>query len=133
MFFDFFGFFLDFLSQLRDMYLQKRVKTTFQSVILAGVYDVKNLKSKIREEEKGNRLNSPWNVAVDLKTDMSFGIEDIKEMLSEYEGEHKTGMDISKIATLIYDYTSGYPFLVSRICKIMDEELTNQKNGMQKG
>ena len=125
--------FLDFLSQLRDMYLQKRVKTTFQSVILAGVYDVKNLKSKIRGEEKGNRLNSPWNVAVDLKTDMSFGIEDIKEMLSEYEGEHKTGMDISKIATLIYDYTSGYPFLVSRICKIMDEELGEQANWTDAG
>ena len=124
--------FLDFLSQLRNMYLEKRVKTTFQSVILAGVYDVKNLKSKIRTEES-NKLNSPWNIAVDLKSDMSFGIEDIKEMLSEYEGEHKTGMDISKIATLIYDYTSGYPFLVSRICKIMDEELTNQEKWNAEG
>lgn len=124
--------FLDFLSQLRNMYLEKRVKTTFQSVILAGVYDVKNLKSKIRTEE-GNKLNSPWNIAVDLKSDMSFGIEDIKEMLSEYESEHRTGMDITKIAVLIYDYTSGYPFLVSRICKIMDEELTNQEKWNAEG
>lgn len=59
---------------------------------------------------------------MDLKTDMSFGIEDIKEMLSEYEREYQTGMDISEVATLIYDYTSGYPFLVSRICKIVDDE-----------
>lgn len=114
--------FLDFLSQLRDMYNTRRIKPTFQSVILAGVYDIKNLKSKIRTDEE-SRLNSPWNIAVDLKADMSFDVADIAQMLSEYEADHQTGMDIQSIASLIYDYTSGYPFLVSRICKIMDEEL----------
>ena len=32
-------------------------------------------------------------------------------------------MNIRLIAGLIYDYTSGYPFLVSRLCKIMDEKI----------
>lgn len=32
-------------------------------------------------------------------------------------------MDVNEIAGLIYDYTSGYPFLVSRLCKIIDEKI----------
>ena len=47
--------FLDFLALLRSLYLKReknpRAKT-FQSVILAGVTDVKHLKGKIREEIK---------------------------------------------------------------------------------
>lgn len=32
-------------------------------------------------------------------------------------------MDTVEMASVIYDYTSGYPYLVSRICKLMDERL----------
>ena len=56
--------FLDFLGKLRSNYL-KRQRTpkykTFHSVILAGVNDVKHLKSKIRPDEDGKE-NSPWNI-----------------------------------------------------------------------
>jgi hypothetical protein len=44
-------------------------------------------------------------------------------MLTEYESDNATGMDIPAIAAEIYAYTSGYPFLVSRICKHIDEKL----------
>ena len=37
--------------------------------------------------------------------------------------DYHTGMDIKKISELLYDYTSGYPFLVSRLCKLMDEKI----------
>lgn len=32
-------------------------------------------------------------------------------------------MDIRAVAEEIYQYTSGYPYLVSALCKIMDEKL----------
>ena len=35
--------FLDFLTQIRGYYLQRDIRATFQSVILASVYDIKNL------------------------------------------------------------------------------------------
>lgn len=116
--------FIDFLSQLRNYYLQRERKgtETFYSVILAGVYDVKNLKGKLRNEEE-SRTNSPWNIAVNFDLDMSFSKDEIAGMLNEYERDLKTGMDVEKMAELIYDETSGYPFLVCRLCKIMDEEL----------
>lgn len=114
--------FLDFLAQLRAQYIRRFQQPAFQSVILAGVYDVKNLKRKLRPEEE-HKYNSPWNIAADFKIDMSFGAEEIAEMLQEYESDHHTGMDIEVTAEWIYSYTSGYPFLVSRICQLIDEEI----------
>ena len=121
--------FLDFLAQLRSLYL-KREKgknvNTFQSVILAGVTDVKHLKAKIRPEDD-IRFNSPWNIAADFNIDMSLSEAGIKGMLDEYEADHHTGMDTSVIAKEIYDYTSGYPFLVSRICQKIDTQLDGNR------
>ena len=108
--------FLDFLAQLRGYYINRDRKATFQSVILAGVHDIKNIKRKISENGE-HKLNSPWNIAADYLVDMSFSALDIAGMLKEYEGDHKTGMDINAIAGMIFDYTSGYPFLVSKLCK----------------
>lgn len=66
---------------------------------------------------------TPFDIAADFLVDMSFSSEKIAGMLKEYEGDHHTGMDIKQIACLLYDYTSGYPYLVSRICKSIDERL----------
>ena len=116
--------FLDFLAQLRSGYISRDTDniTTFQSVILAGVTDVKHLKSKIRGEE-GSKENSPWNIAADFTIDMSLSADGIKGMLDEYESDHHTGMDTEEMAKLIRDYTNGYPFLVSRICELLDTEV----------
>ncbi len=131
--------FLDFLSQLRDNYINRDSKgiSTFQSVILAGVTDVKHLKSRIRSEEdsKENRSSpdghptskmwdKPWNIATDFTIDMSLSETGIKGMLNEYESDHHTGMDTAAIAKIIRDYTNGYPFLVSRICQLLDERVS---------
>lgn len=118
--------FLNFLGQLRDFYLYRRVTPTFHSVILAGVYDIKNLKLKIRPDQN-HRYNSPWNIAADFDVDMSFSAEDIAGMLQEYEADYRTGMHITQMAEYIYEYTSGYPYLVSRICKLLDEKITGQE------
>lgn len=115
--------FLDFLSLLRRYYLKREKLPAFHSVILAGVYDIKNLKLKIRPETE-HRYNSPWNIAARFTVDMNFSAEEIAAMLQEYETEHQTGMDPVKAAALIYDYTAGHPYLVSAICKRLDEEIS---------
>jgi hypothetical protein len=114
--------FLDFLAQLRGYYLHREQRATFQSVILAGVYDVKNIKRKIRPDSD-SKVNSPWNIAADFDVAMSLSKAGIAGMLTEYENDHKTGMDVWNIAKLLYEYTEGYPFLVSRICQLMDEKI----------
>jgi len=120
--------FLDFLGKLRSNYLKKEryIKfKTFQSVILAGVTDVKHLKAKIREDEDAKE-NSPWNIAADFNIDMSLSEKGIKGMLDDYEKDHNTGMDTSNIAKLLREYTNGYPFLVSRLCQLMDEQVSKK-------
>lgn len=118
--------FLDFLSQLRMGYINRLFTPTFQSVILAGVYDIKNLKLKIRPETEHDRFNSPWNIAAKFNVAMEFSSAEIAIMLEEYKADHHTGMDISSTAQLIFDYTAGYPYLVSAICKLLDEDLPAQ-------
>ena len=119
--------FLDFLAQLRDGYISRNTKgiPAFHSVILAGVNDVKHLKSKIRPDEDGKE-NSPWNISADFDIDMSLSESGIKGMLDEYEADHHTGMDTAFMAKLIRDHTSGYPFLVSRICQLIDEKICRE-------
>lgn len=114
--------FIDFLSQLRAYYIDRDNQQTFQSVILAGVYDVKNIVRKIRPEEE-HKINSPWNIAADFGIEMSFSKKEIAGMLNDYEADYNTGMDINQMAGLVYDYTSGYPYLVSKLCKHIDEKV----------
>lgn len=116
--------FLDFLGMLRSKYLSmgKGRDQTFKSVVLAGVHDTAHLKSKIRSDEE-HTVNSPWNITASFKVDMSFSPQEISTMLVEYENDHHTGMDVNFISNEIYKFTSGYPFLVSYICKTIDEEL----------
>ena len=68
-------------------------------------------------------MNSPWNIAADFLVDMSFSSNDIAGMLMEYETDYKTKMNVEEMAALLSDYTSGYPFLVSRLCKLIDERV----------
>lgn len=118
--------FLHFLGMLRDMYLVRDSYATFQSVVLAGVNDIKTIKLKLRSDEK-RTINSPWNIAIDFEVDMSFQPNEIAQMLRDYAEDKKINMDIPAIAEKIRHYTSGYPFLVSKICKSIDEKILPKK------
>ena len=124
--------FLQFLGLLREMYLKRDTRPTFQSVILAGVYDIKNLKLKLRSEDQ-HQYNSPWNIAAPFDVDMSLSATGIAGMLAEYKADHELEFDEKAVAQMIRDYTSGYPYLVSRICQIIDaEQLSWDKEGVLK-
>jgi hypothetical protein len=124
--------FLYFLGMLREKFLlrKNRKDYTFHSVILVGVYDIKNIKLKMisggtleTAAEESKIYNSPWNIAVDFDIDMSFSALEISSMLTEYEADHNTGMDIGIISEEISKFTGGYPYLVSKICQTVDGKL----------
>jgi hypothetical protein len=119
-----FDVFASLLFKLRSLYQRRDVvgwDSTFHSVILAGVHNIKYLKTKIRHEPE-HTLNSPWNITVTFDVDMSFSPAGISTMLDAYEQDHATGMDTGKVADRIFQYTGGYPFLVSLTCRLMDEK-----------
>ncbi|WP_251862238.1 AAA family ATPase [Clostridium sp. Marseille-Q2269] len=139
--------FLSFLGMLRNKYLLRNEGEdyTFHSVILAGVHDIKQAskisdfdmiaysweemsrsfltkKLKIRSNEE-HKYNSPWNIASDFDVDMSFSVEEIKTMLDDYVENKSVDLDKEYYSQRLYFYTSGYPFLVSKLCKIIDEKI----------
>ncbi|MEY4938006.1 MAG: hypothetical protein RIS64_4365, partial [Bacteroidota bacterium] len=114
--------FIKFLAMLRNKYLIRSEIPTFHSVVLAGVHDIKSLKMKIRPDSEP-KYNSPWNIATDYKVDLNLYPHEIEPMLADYGREQGVTMNVQEMSYGLFYYTSGYPFLVSRLCKIMDEEL----------
>ena len=114
--------FLHFLGMLRDKYLERNQQPTFHSVILTGVHDVKTLKLKLRPDEE-RKYNSPWNIAADFDVDMNFSPAEIQPMLQAYAQDTQIPVDTTPVAERLFYYTSGYPFLVSKLCKIVAEKL----------
>ena len=120
--------FLGFLAVLRKKYLAQaeEIDISFHSVILVGVYDVKTLKLKIRPDNN-RKYNSPWNIAADFKVKMGFTILQIEAMLKDYTIERSITMNTRQIAQELEYFTSGYPFLVTKICQIIDENILPNK------
>ncbi len=116
--------FLTFLGMLRTKYLDRYAPQhkTFHSVVLAGVHDIKSLKYKLHDHEEV-QYNSPWNIAATFNVSMSYTADEIRPMLAEYSKNEGVKMDTRAIADRLYYYTAGYPFLISRLCQILAEEL----------
>jgi Predicted AAA-ATPase len=122
--------FISFLAMLRNKYLSRSKKKTFHSVVLAGLHDVKSLKLKMRPDE-AQTYNSPWNIAAEFKVDMNLQPFEIKPMLDDYVAEKGVKMDTAAMAEDLFYYTSGYPFLVSKLCKMMDEDALPTKENKE--
>ncbi len=121
--------FLDFLGLMRDKYLKsiQGEDTTFQSVILAGIHDIKSLKLKLRPDAEA-KYNSPWNIAADFEVDLGFSPQEIATMLIDYSEKHQVDLDTAFFSQRLFYYTSGYPFLVSYLCKIIDEKILPRRD-----
>jgi hypothetical protein len=121
--------FLDFLAMLRFKYLNRYniADATFHSIVLAGLYDVKSLRLKLGLNEEA-KYNSPWNIAADFNVVMELLPNEIVPMLKDYAQEQNVTMDFQAVANALFYYTSGYPFLVSAMCKIVDEDIMSKKS-----
>jgi hypothetical protein len=118
--------FVSFLAMLRDKYLLRDDIKTFHSIVLAGLHDVKTLKLKLRPDDE-KKFNSPWNIAAEFKVDMNLYPNEIKPMLDDYVQETGVTMDTKFVAERLFYYTSGYPFLVSKLCKTIAEDIVPEK------
>jgi hypothetical protein len=118
--------FVSFLAMLRNKYLLQEEFKTFHSIVLAGLHDIKSLKLQLRPNDE-QKFNSPWNIAADFKVDMNLHADEIKPMLDDYVAETGVKMDTKFVAARLFYYTSGYPFLVSKLCKTIAEDILPKK------
>jgi hypothetical protein len=119
--------FISFLAMLRNKYLERMAFPTFYSVVLAGLYDVKSLRLKLGLNQEA-KYNSPWNIAADFNVVMELQPHEIVPMLKDYAEEQNVRMDFQAVADALFYYTAGYPFLVSALCKIVDEDIMSKKS-----
>ena len=118
--------FISFLAMLRNKYLERHTFKTFHSVVLAGLHDVRSLKLKLRPDDE-QKFNSPWNIAAEFTVDMNLQASEICPMLEEYAKDRAVQLDAAAISEHLFHYTSGYPFLVSKLCKVLDEQILPEK------
>ncbi|WP_421797087.1 AAA family ATPase [Haliscomenobacter sp.] len=118
--------FISFLAMLRNKYLERHTFKTFHSVVLAGLHDVRSLKLKLRPEDE-QKFNSPWNIAAEFTVDMNLQPSEIRPMLEEYAKDRAVRLDAVALSEHLFHYTSGYPFLVSKLCKVLDEQILPEK------
>ncbi|MCB9293534.1 MAG: hypothetical protein H6559_10490 [Lewinellaceae bacterium] len=67
-----------------------------------------------------------------FKVRMSFNPAEIAPMLKDYSKAEGVSMDIPVLSEQLYYYTSGYPFLVSKLCETISEDILPgkaEKNG----
>ena len=118
---DNYNVFTTFMGMLKVQQISNRKGkyNTFKSVIFAGVFD--------SSDTDENPIDRIYNIKLDIKMDFGYIItfheEDIEKMLIEYQTDNKTNMDTMNIAHKLYEITGGYPLLVSKICKCIDEKL----------
>jgi hypothetical protein len=120
--------FLYLLGMLRTKFLSRDLPEhyTFHSIVLAGVHDIKSLKFKLRNPEDA-QTNSPWNIATDFKVVMEFYPHEIAFMLKQYSEAENVKINYEEMSEKLYYYTSGYPFLVSKLCKTIAEDILPNK------
>jgi len=109
----------NFLYTLRDMYLKRREDRAF-SIYSIGLVGVKN----IRELNVGSA--SPFNIATQIKLD-NFTLGQCHELIEQYIEE--TGQEFdNRVIEKIHFETNGHPFLVNRLCAILVEDISQDKN-----
>ena len=92
--------FVSFLAMLRNKYLERSSFPTFHSIVLAGLYDVKSLKLKLRPNEEA-KYNSPWNIATDFNVVMELQPNEIVPMLEDYAAEQNVSMNTEGVAQVM--------------------------------
>ena len=109
--------FRNLLDTLRSNFLSAHSGTEacFQSVILAGVEDVRIPRASLLPPGHAERFG-PWNIADDLNVDLKLSVEEIAGMLRAYESDHHTGMDVPAVSGELRRLTSGHPYVISWLC-----------------
>jgi len=115
--------FFDFLEMLQakfNLAQAERVKT-FHSIILAGMHNINDI--MINDSSNEIIYNSIWNIASEFNIDFELEIKEIASMLREYSAERNIELNADEFVEKLYYYTSGHPFLVSKLVEVIDDEI----------
>jgi hypothetical protein len=120
------GTLITFLRQLRDGYITRPEINFVHSIALVGMRNIRDYKSKLRDNKLTLGSTSPFNIISDSLLITNFSISEV-ELLYQQHTE-ATGQVFEQIVIeKIFDQTDGQPWLVNAIAreiiqKILDND-----------
>lgn len=119
------GTLITFLRQLRDGYIDRRTIPFVHSVALVGMRNIRDYRSKIRNNEETLGTASPFNIVKRTLTLRNFTRDEIAALYAQHTEE--TGQVFpQEVVEAIYEVTQGQPWLVNAIaCEILENILHN--------
>jgi len=110
------GTLIAFLRQLRDGYVNRDMIPFVHSIGLIGMRNIRDYKSKIREERETLGSASPFNIVTEALTLMNFSKEEVEDLCSQHTQETGQIFTVDVIDSIYY-YTQGQPWLVNAVAR----------------
>ena len=124
------GTLITFLRQLRDGYIARPEINFVHSIALVGMRNIRDYKSKLRDDKLTLGSTSPFNVISDSLIIHNFSFSELKALYQQHT--EATGQVFSQAVTeKIFDQTDGQPWLVNAIVReiiqnILDDDYTSE-------
>ena len=116
------GTLITFLRQLRDGYVTRPEIPFVHSVALVGMRNIRDYKSKIRDNQETLGSTSPFNIITKALTIKNFLIYDIETLYAQHT--RATGQVFEKLVLeKVFEQTDGQPWLVNAIAREIVEEI----------
>ena len=121
------GTLVTFLRQLRDGYISKPEVPFVHSIALVGMRNIRDYKSKVREDRATLGSASPFNIISDALTIRNFSVEDIENLYAQHT--EATGQVFEKeVVEKVFDQTDGQPWLVNAIGREITQKILENDN-----
>ncbi|MCX6276817.1 MAG: AAA-like domain-containing protein [Bacteroidetes bacterium] len=119
------GTLITFLRQIRDGYITRPEIPFVHSIALVGMRNVKDYKSKLRDNKQTLGSASPFNFITEALTVKNFSISEIEDLYAQHT--QATGQVFDKqVIEKIFEQTEGQPWLVNAIAReVIQKILTN--------
>ncbi|MCX6252917.1 MAG: AAA-like domain-containing protein [Bacteroidia bacterium] len=116
------GTLITFLRQLRDGYVTRPEISFVHSVALVGMRNIRDYKSKIRDNQQTLGSTSPFNIITEALTIKNFSISEIETLYAQHT--RATGQVFEKpVIDKIFEQTEGQPWLVNAIAREITQKI----------
>ena len=113
---------ITFLRQIRDGFITRNQIPFVHSIALVGMRNIRDYKSKIRDNQQTLGSASPFNIITKALTLKNFSLEDIETLYAQHTQATKQVFDRSAIDRIV-EQTDGQPWLVNAIAREVIEEI----------
>ena len=116
------GALIAFLRQLREGFITRNTIPFPQSIALVGMRNIRDYKSKLRDDRQTLGSASPFNIVTKAFTLSNFSPTEIAALYQQHT--HATGQ-VFEPATMekVYEYSGGQPWLVNAIAREIITEI----------